>query len=388
MSLLLITLPDNLPSLSTPCLVALSEDGRTVHRHSETALSVLSTLPLAEVVAVVPAHRLSWQRVSLPKGTLKNKTRLRTVLEGLLEDRVLQDCADLHFAIQPQPDESAPVWIAVCDKKWLHAWLAALEQAGRPVLRIVPEFAPAAADDAPALAFIGEADAPRCVFSSAAGVVALPVGAAVFNSLALGEMAGVRVTSEPAVSALAESYFSGSIPLQTPAQRAVLAGQSAWDLAQFDLLRSQKARLQKRFSNIFQHLLHAKEWRPARWSLVALVAVHIVGLQAWAWQMQAAIKTKKAQINAVLLTTFPQTPLIVDAPAQMAKALSLLQQESGASTRNDMETLLKQYQAKNANNGANNATMPADTAPIAIEFVAGELKIKTQKGDTVVLKPE
>ena len=385
MSLLLITLPDNPPSLSTPCLVAFSEDGRTVHRHSETALSVLSTLPLAEVVAVIPAHRLSWQRVALPKGALKNKTRLRTVLDGLLEDRVLQDCADLHFALQPQPDESAPVWVAVCDKKWLHAWLTALEQAGRPVLRIVPECAPAGADETASLAFIGDADAPRCVFSSAAGVVALPVGAAVLNSLALNE--GVKVTAEPAVSALAESYFSGTITLQTAAQRAVKAGQSAWDLAQFDLLRSPKARLQRRFSNVFQHLLHAPEWRPARWSLVALAAVHLVGLQAWAWQTQAAMKAKKAQINAVLLATFPQTPLIVDAPAQMAKALALLQQESGASASNDMETLLKQYQAKNqANNVTNNAVTPAEYALIAIEFVAGELKLKTQKGETLIIK--
>ena len=356
-----------------------------MHRHSETALSVLSTLPLAEVVAVIPAHRLSWQRVALPKGALKNKTRLRTVLDGLLEDRVLQDCADLHFALQPQPDESAPVWVAVCDKKWLHAWLTALEQAGRPVLRIVPEWAPAGADETASLAFIGDADAPRCVFSSAAGVVALPVGAAVLNSLALNE--GVKVTAEPAVSALAESYFSGTITLQTAAQRAVKAGQSAWDLAQFDLLRSPKARLQKRFSNVFQRLLHAQEWRPARWSLVALAAVQLVGLQAWAWQTQAAMKAKKAQINAVLLATFPQTPLIVDAPAQMAKALALLQQESGASTSNDMETLLKQYQVKNqGNNVTNNAVTPVEYAPIAIEFVAGELKIKTQKGETLIIK--
>lgn len=381
MSLLLITLPDTPPSLSTPCLVTLSEDGRTVQRHSETALSMLAALPPAEVVAVIPAHRLSWLRVALPKGALKNKTRLRTILEGLLEERVLQDCADLHFALQPQPDESAPVWVTVCEKQWLHAWLAALEQAGRPVLRIVPEFAPAAADDAPALAFIGEADAPRCVFSSAAGVVALPVSAAVLNTFALDD--GVKVTSEPAVSSLAESYFSGSIPLQTPAQRAVLAGQSAWDLAQFDLLRSQKARLQKRFSNILQRLLHAPEWRPARWSVVALAVIHLVGLQAWAWQTQAAIKAKKNQINAVLLNTFPQTPLIVDAPAQMAKALSLLQQESGTSTSNDMETLLKQYQARNQ---ANNAATPAEYAVTAIEFIAGELKLKTQQGETLIIK--
>ncbi len=382
MPTLIITLPDNLPSASAACLVALSEDGRTVSRHSEIALAALSTLPQAEVVAAVPQHRLSWQRVQLPKGALKNRARLRVVLDGLLEERVLQECADLHFALPPQPHESAPVWVAVCEKSWLHAWLAALEQAGRPVLRIVPEYAPTNADDAPALAFIGNAEQPRFVFSSAAGVVTLPVSAALFNSLSLGERAGVRVTSEPAVSAIAESYFSGSIPLQTPAQRAVVAAQSDWDLAQFDLLRSPKARLQKRFSTVVQHLLHSAPWRPARWSLVALVVVQIVGLQAWAWQTQAAIKAKKAHINAILLTTFPQTPLVVDAPAQMAKALALLQQSSGVSTSTDMETLLKKYHE----NQPKTPETPAEYAPVAIEFVAGELKLKTQKGDTVIVK--
>lgn len=382
MPTLIITLPDNPPSLSTPCLVAFSEDGRTLHRHSETALSVVSTLPQGEVVAVVPHHRLSWLRVQLPKGTLKNKTRLRSVLEGLLEERVLQDCADLHFALEPQPSESSPIWVAVCDKKWLHTWLAALEQAGRPVLRIVPECVPADVDDAPQLTFIGNPEQPRFIWSSSAGVVALPVSVAAFHALAL-ENSAAKIFAEPAVSSVAESYFSGTISLQTAAQRALHATQSAWDLAQFDLLRSQKARLQKRLSNGFQQLLHSAQWRPARWSLVALVVVQIIGLQAWAWQMQAAIKAKKAHINTVLLNTFPQTPLVVDAPAQMAKALALLQQESGASTSNDMETLLKQYQAKNTKN---NAATPAEYAPAAIEFVAGELKIKTQKGDMVVLK--
>ena len=46
-------------------------------------------------------------------------TRLRSILEGLLEDRLLDDPAQLHFALQPGARAGSPVWVAVCDRSWL-----------------------------------------------------------------------------------------------------------------------------------------------------------------------------------------------------------------------------------------------------------------------------
>src|SRR6218665_3498908 len=102
--------------------------------------------PGAEVVAVVPARALSWQRLllppGLPLGAGQQTPRLRSALEGLLEDRVLDDVGQLHFAIEPGAQVGQALWVAVCDRDWLRENLQALEAAGRRVARVVPEFAP------------------------------------------------------------------------------------------------------------------------------------------------------------------------------------------------------------------------------------------------------
>ena len=149
MSTLIVTLPLLPFSASTPCESVLVDDGATVARQVEAPVALLPSAPGAEVVAVVPVQSLSWHRLTLPRGTLDHgyfsegsAPRLRSVLEGLLEDRLLDEPSHLHFALEPQAQDSTPVWVAACDRAWLQAWIAALEQAGRPVARIVPEMAP------------------------------------------------------------------------------------------------------------------------------------------------------------------------------------------------------------------------------------------------------
>jgi general secretion pathway protein L len=68
--------------------------------------------------------------------------------------------------------------------------------------------------------------------------------------------------------------------------------------------------------------------------------------------------------------------VVVDAPLQMARALADLQRQSGTAASADLETLLVQYQAV-----ATDAPAPA-----AIEFIAGELQIKTVDGSTQVVQ--
>ena len=137
MTLLIVTLSQALPTAATLCAGVLSEDGRTVLQSVEAPLALLPTPAGTEIVAVVPASRLSWHRLALPRGALKggmfqegSAGRLRAVLDGLLEDRVLDDTSQLHFALEPQPRLNEPVWVAACDRAWLHAWLEALAQAG------------------------------------------------------------------------------------------------------------------------------------------------------------------------------------------------------------------------------------------------------------------
>jgi len=54
-----------------------------------------------EATVIVPAAALSWHRVTLPPGSLASAARLRSVLAGLLEDRLLDEPEQLHFALEP-----------------------------------------------------------------------------------------------------------------------------------------------------------------------------------------------------------------------------------------------------------------------------------------------
>ena len=85
---------------------------------------------VTETVVMVGAAQLSWHRVQLPKGVSGNSVRLRPVLEGLLEDQLLDEPSALHFALAPGAAKDAIAWVAVCDKAWLRAGLQALEAAG------------------------------------------------------------------------------------------------------------------------------------------------------------------------------------------------------------------------------------------------------------------
>ena len=377
MTTLIVTLPEPLPAPSVACAYAVTGDGIGVERHGEATLSLLSLPAGADVVIVVPVQHLSWHRLELPRGTLERKMfvdadalRLRSVLDGLLEDRLLDDPALLHFALAPQAKDGAPVWVSACNRAWLHAWMGALEQAGLPVARIVPEMAPPLADDPNAIGLwlTGTPDAARLTVSGSNGVVQLPLSAhdnaPVMPSAARQIMESV--TTDPAVADLAEQLFSGRVDLQTPAQRAVRCAQTGWDLAQFDLLRNRRTRITKHLSAMGSALARAPQWRAARWGALALVAIQLLGLQAWAWKEQAAQGAQRAAIRAILSDTFPDVRVVVDAPLQMARALADLQRQSGAASNADLETILGQFQA----------AAPGTPAPAAIDFIAGEVQLK------------
>lgn len=377
MSTLIVTLAPAPSDATTLHDYLLTPDGSSVGEQSRAPLALLPLVGNAgEVVALVPARYLSWHQVTLPKGTLGRgffqeggAARLRAVLEGLLEDRLLDETAQLHFALEPAPRTDAPVWVAVCDRVWLAAALQALEQAGRPVSRIVPEFTPDGATDT--LYVTGEPDDAQLVFTARGGVSVWPLSAASVALLHWPE--DKSLVAEPAVAALAEQLFQRRVTLQQGAQRCLQALQSEWDLAQLELLNSNRARSWKRWSAKLASFAGAPRWRAARFALLALLAVNLVGLNAWAWKEQSVVKAQQQTIRDLLTNTFPQVRVVLDAPLQMAREVATLQQASGTPTGRDLETLL----------GVFGAAAPDQTVPQAIEFAAGELRLKEHK-----LKPE
>jgi general secretion pathway protein L len=374
MTTLIITLPDQPGDASTLVDYVLT-DGQNVISASNAPWALLPRAgqsnggTIDDVVALVDAKRLSWHQVQLPQGTLNrrllqdgNAQRLRNVLDGLLEDRVLDETTQLHFALAPQPKPNDPVWVAACDRDWLRAGLQALEQAGLPPSRIVPEFAPDEFSDT--LHITGEPTDPKVVSTARDGVAIWPLSAAAVALL--NAAPDQAIVAEPAVAALAEQLFSRQVKLQQLAQRQVQSLQTAWDLAQFDLVNSSRTRIWKRWSSALRTLMQAPRWRPARVALLALVLVNLAGLNAWAWKEQSLIKAQRTSIQQILTTTFPAVQVVVDPPLQMARAVAALQQANGVPTGRDLESMLAAF----------GTSALVGSTPSAIEFAAGELRLK------------
>ena len=379
MSTLLLHLPLLRAGTETEYRYTLSADG---HSASGQGSARAALLPAAgrgagEMVAVVPVRALSWQRVQLPQGVGSQSPRLRAVLDGLLEERLLDDTAQLHFALQPGARAGSLVWVAICDRAWLRESLQALEAAGRPVARVVPEFAPGpTASGQPELFVQGTPDDPQLVitgYGADQGVAVLPLSGA---ALALGQSGTASadpeaasappVHAEPAVATLAEQALQRPVQLQTASERALQAAASAWDLAQFDLANSGRTRALRKAGTLAGALLRAPQWRAARWGALLLVLAHLVGLNAWAWQERQTLAAKQAGVRNALTQTFTQVQVVVDAPVQMERELVLLRQSAGSMSASDLEPLM----------AAAAQALPAPWQASAIDYAAGELRLR------------
>lgn len=382
MSTLILFLPLAPSGPTADYSYTLTADGHTAFRHASAPAALLPepARPGGEVVAVVPARALSWQRVQLPLGVPlgagQQTPRLRSVLEGLLEDQLLDDPAQLHFALQPGGRAGEPVWVAVCNRAWLREALQVLEAAGRRVARVVPEFAPGpTASGQPELFALGtpeEAHLVLCGHGPDQGVAVLPL-----SSVALGligpatapadaDEAVLPVRAEPAVAALAERTLGRPVVLHTASQRALDAARGNWDLAQFDLASTGRTRALRKAGSAVSAFLYAPQWRAARWGTGLLAAAHLVGLNAWAWQERDALAAKQAAVRNALTQTFPKVQVVVDAPVQMERELAVLRQAAGSVSPRDLEPLL----------AAAGAALPADQLPNALEYTAGELRLR------------
>jgi general secretion pathway protein L len=359
----------------------VTPDGATVSRQSQAALSLLATVAHDDVVVVVPVRRLSWQVVQLPKGTLARSVmaqgdspRLRAVLESLIEEQVLDEPTELHLALSPLARESEPVTVAVCDRQWLKAWLQALEQHHLTVGRVVPEFAP---NTGSPLQVMGTVEQPWVVWSpnppsakpgeaGAPSLVTMPLDQSTADLIQWP--VGREVSAEPAVAQLAEQLFARPVTLLQQNQRWLNATDSSWDLGQFDLASSPGSRRWRKVSKAASDLWRAPRWRPARWAVVGLLLVQVLGLNAWAWVQNSRLAVHKQAVREILVQTFPNVKYVVDAPLQMRKELINLRQNSGYPSPGDFDALLAVV--------ANLPGAGETGAPLAIDYNGQSLRVK------------
>lgn len=367
MSTLILLLPRPAANTGSRYEYVLSPDGHAVAAH---AIASPDTFPAAgDTVAVVPAQALSWHRVTLPKGVGPGSQRLRAVLQGLLEERVLDEPQTLHLAVQPQAAAGATVWVAVCDKAWLQAHLQALEAAGHRVSRLVPECTP----DEPGLhlRMRGEAGQAELLLSGAdfdGGVARIEPSIDLLTSV-LGSRdlpAQARLLAEPAAAALAGELLQRPAELLPRPQHLVQASWTAWNLAQFDLADRRGTRWARQVTTVAHAFTHGPSWRAARWGVAILLLAQLVGLNAWAWQERAHWQQRENTLRETLTRLFPGVRVVVDAPVQMAREVALLRQATGTLSDRDFEPLL----------AALGTALDAGPPVTGIDFAPGEARIR------------
>ena len=320
-----------------------------------------------EIWAIVPATELSWQQVTLPVGLQRNSQRLKNALHSLLEETLLEESDGLHMALQPNWQSGQSAWVAVCQKNWLKAHLEQLQARGQVVHRIVPEWAPDLHSASGLSASIsGTPENAQLWVHSAQGAWHLPLQAGLahwadqLHKLASADIdqlpLNLSVQADPAVADLAlkalttlqlQTQSAVSERLQTWRIQATPAvsryrqtAEAQWDLAQFEFAAHGSARWRQAMQRMWQDLTLSPAWRPARWCAGLLLVTQLIGINIAAWQLNAQVISQKALQKNILQQTFPKV-IVVDAPLQMAKELSLLQSASGALTPRDLEHVLQ-----------------------------------------------
>lgn len=340
-------------------LYVLSPDGLNITRQGRAKAALL---PKADSAIVVLADTdVSWHRIAVPKAP---GARLRAAIAGVLEEQLLDDAEDLHFALAPNLAGGQTGWVGVIDKVWLKGELIALDKAGVSVERAVPMSWP---EDMPlghfSAAFGDDASAPmQLTWADAKGVICMAVnGALAKQMLKQWTAQPARWTAHPAVAAPAERWLGGSVSVLSDEQRLLRSMRSLWNLLQFDIAPKHRGTVALRDA---LRRFRSVGWRPVRWGLAALLALHVIGLNLWSWHQERQIAAKRGTMVTLLRNAHPQVRAVLDAPAQMQRETDLLRAAAGKTGDSDLETLL----------GAAAAAWPAGQAPLqTLKFDNGRL---------------
>jgi general secretion pathway protein L len=378
--------PPAAPQLPALWDYVLSADGLQLTRAGRASLA---TLPRARtVVAVMDDVDVAWHRLEvLPRAPAG---RLRAALAGVLEERLLEDEDQLHFALAAGAVPGQPCWVAVAHKPALQSALAALESAGLEVDRVLASCRPVApaqpwegrfslpqpdlvdaAGDASASAAHPEAPL-RLTLAGEQGVVALSTAGALARALLPEADTPVRFSASPAAAAAAEAWLGAPVAVERDPERllalaraALVPGAAADNLLQFDL--APRRRGSRALDSGLQQLASPR-WRPVRWGLATLVAVQLIGLNVHAWQQGQALKDKRQAMAQLLRDTHPGVRAVLDPALQMQRETERLRTRAGRAGGADLESML----------AAAAAAWPDGQGPVqTLRYEGGRLTLST-----------
>jgi general secretion pathway protein L len=169
----------------------------------------------------------------------------------------------------------------------------------------------------------------------------------------------VMVCDKGWLKSVCEKYQAEGHTLTAIVPESLSAQATGWNLAQFEFRVQSRSSSQLRA--ITRAVWQAPEWRAARLAVFTLVFVQIVGLNIWAWRDRAILEAERDQVSQILMQTFPETKVVVDAPLQMTKSLERQRLAGGVLDSQGLEVLL-----------AEKASSP--TAINQVAFARGELR--------------
>lgn len=341
-----------------------SADGRSVQSQGQCSAALLPRA--TSVVAVLADADTSWHRIALPKAPT---ARLRAALVGVLEEALLDDPEAVHLALAPGATAGQPTWVAAADRRWLRSELGALEAADIRVERVAPMAWP---DDPPVGHFFeaaGSAGNAETLLSwaHADGVACVRLNGGLARAL-VAEPAppGTRWSANAAAAAAAEQWLGAPVPVMAPGERLLQASRSLWNLRQFDLAQRTRGALALRDS---LQRFASPAWRPVRYGLAGLLLVHVVGLNAAAWQQREKLAQRRAAVQTLVTSTYPRVSALDvqrDAAAVMQREAQALRTLAGKAGENDLEPMLQ----------AAAAAWPADRGPVeSLRFEPGKLSL-------------
>ena len=317
----------------------LSADG---HHPSQVGQAAAAQLPKADQSVLVLAEAdVSWHQIEVPRAPA---ARLRAALAGVMEEALLDEHADVHFALADGAAPGRKGWIAVTNGRRLSAALALLEDSGRSVERAVPGSWPgmgrghfSGAGAVPGVT-VGEDEAPWLTLAQDDGVRCLRLSGSLARALLpTADAEAPRWTSTPAAAQAAERLLGAPVALMSEAERVLESATSRVNLRQFDL--APRYRGTRALRDMARRLFTA-EWRPVRYGLLALLLIEVVGLNAQAWQLGRSLDARRAAMAELLKTSHPGVRVVLDAPLQMQRESDVLRAQAGRAGAGDLEPLL------------------------------------------------
>ncbi len=335
-------------------------DGR--HQTLRQEATDLAGIPrVADVEAIIPAERVLFARLKLPRV---NAATIRELLPYAVEDRLLADPAHIH-AVAGRTNAAGETIVAVVDREWLagmadalaragvrprHAWAeGALLAGGKKDWHVV--WAPARGmlvdDEGVGVTFDhGTGDdlplAIRIALDEASSRGDKPVSIRVHRS-GEAELPDIAAWSEGSGIAFEEGSAWETISAGTPAAGSI-------DLLQGDFGRRPGAGLAIPRAAV---------------ALAAVIAVLQLGFTAWdTWRLAGEKAALEAKREATFRAAFPEARVVVDPDLQMARNRAELERARGLASGDEFLVRLTE-----AGRGS--------SAPVkSINYANGKLEVK------------